>query len=143
MALSDDTSIERLAHRVIDRTLPKGEWTHEGHFAAALWLSRHRPTLTTPGEIRELITRYNEATNTANTDTGGYHHTITLASLRAAASHLRGQAPDAPLYAVLVSLMGSPFGDPDWLLAYWRSDTLFSVTARREWVESDIVALPF
>ncbi|ATQ70100.1 MULTISPECIES: hypothetical protein [Methylosinus] len=143
MALSDDASIERLALRVIDRSLPKAEWTHAGHFAAALWLLRNRPALTTPDEIRNLITSYNDATSTANTDAGGYHHTITLASMRAADGHLRDHAPAAPLHAVLRSLMDSPLGHPDWLLSYWRRDTLFSVAARRGWVEPDLAALPF
>ena len=89
MTLSDDRSIEALALRVIDRSLPKAEWTHAGHFAAALWLLRNRPELTRPDEMRTLISRYNEATGTANIDTGGYHHTITLASIHAAA-HARG-----------------------------------------------------
>ena len=143
MALSNDSEIERHALSVIDRTLPKSEWTHGGHFAAALWLLRKRPELTTPDEIRCLITRYNDATHTPNTDTSGYHHTITLASLRAAARSLRDHRPDALLHDVYRSLMASPFGQSDWLLRYWHPDTIFSVAARREWVEPDIAALSF
>ncbi|WP_166144893.1 hypothetical protein [Methylosinus sp. RM1] len=143
MALSDDEAIERLASKVIDRSLAKAEWTHAAHFATALWLLRNRPDLATAVEIREIITRYNEATNTANTDASGYHHTITLASMRAAAEHLRTHAPDAPLHAVLRSLMASPLGHPDWLLSYWNRETLFSVAARRAWVEPDRAPLPF
>lgn len=143
MAFSNDISIERLTLSVIDRSLPKKEWTHAGHFAAALWLLRNRPDLATPVEIRRLITLYNETTNTANTDSSGYHHTITLASMRAAADQLHRHAPDAPLYLVLQSLMASPLRHPDWLLSYWRRDTLSSVAARRAWVEPDIAPLPF
>ena len=139
----DDAGIECLALRLIDRTLPKQEWTHAGHFAAALWLCRHRRDLTAPDEIRTLITRYNEATNTANTDTGGYHHTITLASMTAAAGCLAGCAPGTPTHVVLASLMASRLGNPDWLLAHWSRRTLFGVTARREWVAPDIAPLPF
>jgi hypothetical protein len=143
MTLFDDASIERLAVSVIDRSLPKSEWTHAGHFAAALWILRNRPDLAAPKEMRVLITRYNEATNTANTDDGGYHHTITLASMRAAADHLRRHGKDAPLHEALRSVMSSPLGHPDWLLAHWSRDTLFGVAARREWVEPDLAPLPF
>lgn len=143
MTLSNDGAIERLARGVIARTLPKPEWTHAGHFAAALWLLRERPELTAPDAIRGLITRYNEATDTPNSDTGGYHHTITLVSVRAAADRLRRHPPDAPLHAILAALMASPLGDRDWPLAYWRRETLFSVMARRTWVEPDIGAMPF
>lgn len=128
---------------MIDRALPKSEWTHAGHFAAALWLCRHRRDLTQADAIRRLISGYNEATGTANTDTGGYHHTITLASMRAAAEHLAGYAADAPLRVALSDLMVSEHGDPDWLLAYWSREVLFGVPARRDWIEPDLRPLPF
>lgn len=143
MILDDDACIERLALRVVDRSLPKAEWTHAGHFAAALWLLRHRPDLARPDAFRAMIIGYNEATGTANTDSGGYHHTITLASLRAAASHLEAHASDAPLHVLLWSLLSSELGRRDWLLSYWHRETLFSVAARRAWVEPDRAALPF
>jgi hypothetical protein len=141
MSLTTDLEIERLALAMIDCTLPKAAWTHEGHFAAALWLLRHRPDLATPEAMRGLIMRYNEATNTPNTDSGGYHHSITIASLRAAAWHLAEHAPDAPLHGVLAVLMASPHGRSDWLLAHWRRETLFSVAARRDWVAPDLAPL--
>lgn len=143
MSFSDDKSIECLALRLIDRSLPKREWTHAGHFAAALWLTRYRPCLTIPDEIRTIITRYNDATHTANTDTSGYHHTVTLASMRATADCLTSFSADTPLHIVLHSLLESEFGHPGWLLAYWERATLFSVTARRKWVEPDIMPIPF
>jgi len=143
MTFTDDLAIDRLARAFLDRSLPKAEWTHEGHFAAALWLYRHRPDLTTPERIRALIIAYNEATHTPNTDSGGYHHSITLASMRAAAHHLRGHGADAPLHAVLGSLMASAQGHPDWLLAHWSRERLFSPAARRDWVAPDLAALPF
>jgi len=143
MIMLDEAAIERVALGVIDRTLPKSEWTHAGHFAAALWLCRHRRELTTADEIRALISRYNEVTGTANTDTGGYHHTITLASMRAAADHLASHSADAPLDVVHSGLMASRYGDPGWLLAYWSRELLFSVAARRGWIGPDLAPLPF
>lgn len=143
MFLTTDPAIERVALGVIDRTLPKSDWTHEGHFAAALWLCRYRPGLTRPEAIRTLIRRYNDATETPNTETSGYHHTITLASMRAAAHHLAGYPGEVPLQAVLSSLMASRLGSPDWLLAHWSREVLFSVVARRGWVDPDISPLPF
>jgi len=143
MYYRDEPAIERIASGVIDRTLPKSEWTHAGHFAAALWLCRHRHDLIETSAIRRLICRYNEATGTANTDTGGYHHTITLASMRGAAAHLASHPENAPIHVVHSALMASYFGDPNWLFAYWSRECLFSVPARRDWVEPDIAPLPF
>jgi hypothetical protein len=139
----DDASIERHARRFLDRTLPKREWTHEGHFAAALWLLKNRPELTPHDTMRMLITRYNEATGTPNTDNEGYHHTITLASMRAAAHHLAAQSPNDPLHETLHSLMGSAYGRTTWPLEYWQAQTLFGPIARRSWVDPDLKPLPF
>ena len=136
-------AIERVALGVIDRTLPKNAWTHAGHFAAAIWLCRHRRDLTTEGEIRAVISRYNEATNTPNTDTGGYHHTITLASMRAADDFITAYAADVPVHIVHSHLIASRYGNPDWMLVHWRRELLFSVPARRGWIEPDLVRLPF
>jgi hypothetical protein len=139
----DDAAIERHALAFLDTTLEKSEWTHVGHNAAALWLLRHRPQLAMPATMRDLIVRYNTATNTPNTDTGGYHHTITVASLRSAAHHLSQYSPDIGLNVVLGDLMVSHFGDKNWLSSYWHEETLFSVAARRHWVAPDIRELPF
>lgn len=141
--MTDDRSIERLAYGTLDHSLPRAEWTHAAHFAVSLWLLRHRRERTTPAAMRMLITGYNEATGTANTDSGGYHHTITVASMAVADAHLRGCGPDMPLHRVFDTLMASRLGRSDWLLDHWRRDTLFAVAARRGWVEPDLAPLPF
>jgi hypothetical protein len=88
------------------------------------------------------IRAYNEATGVANTDTGGYHETITQASLRAARAFADAHAGE-PLFMLCNALLASPLGYPDWLLAYWSPKHLFSVQARRAWTEPDLFALPF
>lgn len=141
MTSLDDSDIERIARGVIDRTLPKAEWTHAAHFAAALWVVRQHgdeAVRVMPG----LIRAYNEATGTANTNSSGYHETITLASLRAVRSVLRAHG-GAALSEVLAAVMAAEFGTSGWPLAYWRKETLFSVEARRGWVEPDLQALVF
>src|SRR5512146_44410 len=92
-----DTCIEHIARGLIDRTLPKSDWTHAAHFAAALWLLRHRGDAAF-SDMPPLIRAYNEATGVANTDTSGYHETITIASLRVARAWL-DERPDMPLHA--------------------------------------------
>jgi hypothetical protein len=139
-SLSDD-DIERIAYGVIDRTLPKAEWTHAAHFAAALWIiTQHGDEASR--EMPGLIRAYNEATGTPNTDTSGYHETITQASLRAAQSVMRAHE-GAALSDMLAALMASEFGKSDWPLAYWRKTTLFSTEARRVWVEPDLQQLAY
>lgn len=139
-ALSD-ADIDRIGLGVTHRTLPKPEWTHAAHWAAALWvIRRHGPDAEAlmPG----LIRAYNEATGVANTHDGGYHHTITLASMRAARACF-ATAPDTPLSAVLGDLLASPLGHPDWILAYWSKSRLFTPEARLAWLDPDLQPLPW
>lgn len=138
---TDDEAIERIALGVIDRTLPKSEWTHAAHFAAAFWVIR-RPGMNAERDMPELIRAYNLATGVANTDSSGYHETITLASLRAA-RHWLAKSPPKPLHETLEELLASRYGRSDWLLEYWSKPVLFSAMARRAWIDPDLKALPF
>ena len=133
-----DEEVAVIGRGLMTRTLPKADWTHAAHFAAALWLIASNAGHTMPG----LIRAYNEATGTANTDSSGYHETITQASLRAARAFL-SERPHLPLHTVCNELMVSPLGKSDWLLAYWSRALLFSVEARRTWVEPDLWPLPW
>lgn len=141
MFFASDSDIDRIGRGLLDRSLPKAEWTHAAHFAAAFWLLR-RPEMDVLRDMPGLIRAYNEATGVPNTDTGGYHETITIASLRAARAWLAAR-PHAPLHVALNELLADECGRSDWLLAYWSKPLLFSVEARRAWVEPDLRALPF
>ena len=136
-----DDDIVRIGRGVAGLSLPKREWTHAAHFAAAVWVITH-PTLVAERDMPGLIRAYNAATGVANTDSEGYHETITQASLRAARAWLAAR-PHATLSAALNSLLASPYGRSDWLLAHWSKAMLFSAEARRAWVEPDLEPLPF
>jgi hypothetical protein len=136
-------AIERVGLGLLDRSLPKPEWTHAAHFAATLWLMRTRPGIDLAAEMPGIIRGYNEAVGGVNSDTEGYHETITQASLRAARAFLDGRAEEEPLHESVDALMASPLGQKDWLLGHWSRGRLFSVEARRGWVEPDVQALPW
>ncbi len=141
-AFTSDEEIVTIGTGLLDPTLPKSVWTHAAHFAATLWLLECRPEVEISREMPGIIRGYNEATGGANTDTSGYHETITLVSIRAARAFL-AEAPAGPLWVKCNALMRSRLGDPGWLLEYWTRPRLFSVEARRGWVDPDIKRLPF
>lgn len=140
---SSADEIDALGERLLAQRLPKREWTHAGHFAAALWLLRTRGFDATARDMPDIIRAHNLSVGGANTDTEGYHETITQASIRAARSVLDAHAPDAPLHKVANALMNGEFGASSWPLWYWSQPVLFSVEARRAWVEPDVKPLPF
>lgn len=143
MTYASEAEIERIGSGFSDMTLPKENWTHGAHFAAAIWLLRCRPDIVAERDMPGMIRRYNEATGGVNSDTTGYHETITLASIRATRAVLDSMPDETPLHEAHAALMAGPCGDKDWLLSHWTRDRLMSVAARREWVEPDIAALPF
>lgn len=136
-----DAEIDAIGRSIVQRTLQKLQWTHAAHLAAAFWVLT-RADMDATRDMPGLIRAYNEATGVANTDTSGYHHTITLASLRVARDWLAHRG-DRPLHAVLNDLLASDHGRSDWLLAYSSKPLLFSAEARRSWIEPDLRPLPF
>ena len=140
---SSEAEIVHIGEGLAARTLPKEEWTHAAHFAAALWLMRYRPDMEPRRDMPGLIRAYNESVGRVNDDTGGYHETITQASLRAAQGVLNAYPADMPVYRIVNALMSSGLANPNWLLEYWSRDLLISVAARREWREPDLKPLPF
>jgi len=81
---TSDEEVLKIGRGLTDRTLPKPAWTHAAHFASAMWLISHHGRIFAVRELPGFIRAYNEATGVANTDTSGYHETITQASIRAA-----------------------------------------------------------
>ena len=140
---SSEEEIHHLGEGLMACSLKREEWTHAAHFAAALWLIRYRPDLDAAREMPRLIRAYNESTGRVNDDNGGYHETITLASLRALRGVLDANPPEVPIFQIVNALMASTMGNPNWLLEYWSRELLMSVEARRQWREPDLKSLPF
>ncbi|MBW8708985.1 MAG: hypothetical protein JF627_06930 [Alphaproteobacteria bacterium] len=140
---ASETEIVRIGEGLMACSLPRAEWTHAAHFAAALWLMRYRPELEPAAVMPGLIRAFNESVGGVNSDSAGYHETITLASLRAARGVYASFPSDVPVYRIVNALMGTNFANPNWLLEYWSRERLMSVQARRAWLEPDLKALPF
>ena len=121
--------------------LPRARWTHPAHLAVGFWYLWHHPPAEALKLTRERIWLHNEGVGTANTDTGGYHETITRAYLHGIADHQARHA-GLPLLDSLVLLQSTPLARSDSLLQYYSRDRLFSLTARRGWVDPDLQPLP-
>ena len=143
MIFTSEVEILRIGEGLFASTLPRAEWTHAAHFAAALWLMRYRPDLDAAATMPSLIRAYNQSVGRVNDDSGGYHETITLASLRAARGVLGAYPPDMPVWRIANALLSTNLANPNWLLEYWSRERLMSVEARRAWVEPDLKSLPF
>lgn len=142
MSFTTDEDIHALTTRFIDQTLPEAEWTHAAHFAVALCLlsDKDRDAFSA---MPLLIRAYNESIGGVNSDSEGYHETITRVSLLAAKHILSEAEPSDALTDILNTLLQSRYADSRWVLNHWSKQRLFSVEARRSWVEPDLAPLPF
>lgn len=138
----DDAAIRRVGEGLLDRSLPRADWTHEAHIAATLWLVRDRPDIDPDAQIAAIISRYNAAVGAVNDDTQGYHDTITRAYLAGVRAHLAERDPAEPLADCVNALLASPAGRRDWPLRFYSRERLFSVAARRAFVAPDLAPLP-
>jgi hypothetical protein len=77
-----------------------------------------------------------------NSDTEGYHDTITRAFLAGVRLFLSEADPTEPLHDLVNELLLSPMGRRDWPLRFYSPARLLSVDARRGFIEPDLAALP-
>ena len=139
--LSDD-AVAHVGEGLLARTLLREEWTHEAHLAATTYLVLKRPEIDLDAELPGLIRRFNESVGGRNTDSEGYHDTITRAYLRGIRLFLEEAVAGRPIHELVNELLMSPMGRRDWPLRFWSRERLLSVEARRGWVEPDLAALP-
>ena len=135
-----DSVTEQLAARFCARTLLKTEWTHEAHLRVGLWHVLKYGPEEALGLLRPRIRAHNESVGTANTDSSGYHETITRFYVWRIGLFLR--LADASRTAdELASELVRELGDRDLPLAYWSRELLMSREARLGWVEPDVRGL--
>jgi len=137
-----DAEIEHLGEGLLNRTLKKEEWTHEAHLAAAIYLLLKRPDIDVDKQLPDIIRRFNESVGRVNSDSEGYHETMTRAALRGIHLVLAEEDKSRPLYDIVNELLLSPMGRRDWPLRFYSPQRLFSEEARRTFVAPDLAALP-
>ena len=121
--------------------LPRARWTHRGHLVAGFWYLSLHPFDEALRIVRTRIRGHNEAVGTPNTDSNGYHETITRLYLLGIHVH-RAAHEDLPFEDSLAALFASKLADSGWPLTFYSRERLFSVEARRAWVEPDLRPVP-
>ena len=121
-------------------TLPKERWTHSAHlFTGACYVHMlgEQPPIQ---RMRICIKHHNESVGTQNTDTGGYHETITIAWIKLLHRLLResGTMERAAFARLAVERFS---GNRDIFRRYYVFDLVKSVEARRTWIPPDLAPL--
>jgi hypothetical protein len=137
-----DDAVAHVGEGLLACELPREEWTHEAHLAATTYLALKHPEIDLEAELRRIISSYNESVGTPNSDSEGFHETITRAYLRGIRLFLEEADSARPIHELVNELLMSPMGRRDWPLRFWSKERLMSVEARRGWVEPDLAAMP-
>lgn len=135
---ADDASVRHIGEGLIARTLARPEWTHEAHLAACVYILLERPDILPERDLPDIIRSFNLSVGGVNSDTEGYHETITQVYIGAVRSFLARTDPALPLAEKVNRLLLAPEGRRDWPLRFYSSELLFSKEARLGWVEPDL-----
>ena len=114
--------------------LPKAQWTHAAHVAmGSAYVVRYGPAAV--DELRRGIKRHNAAVGTLDTETSGYHETLTCFWTGVLSRYLEGASD--PWLAACSAV--EKFGEErDLPRLYYSFDVVKDRTARAAWVPPDL-----
>lgn len=136
-----NADIDALAARFAAAAIPAAEWTHHVHLIVGAWHVARYGADAALDRMRAGIRRLNATHGTIDSDTRGYHETITCAFVRLLAAFLAARPADEPLAATVAALLACPLAERDVLLRHYSRERLLSVAARRSWIEPDLKPL--
>jgi GNAT superfamily N-acetyltransferase len=128
--------LEGLLAEFLDRTLPAAEWTHHAHLRVGLMLGRRLPPCELHPALRENIAAYNVSTGNRNTDTTGYHDSITGFYAAVLGAFSRATL-SLPVDEAARRLVQSPLADRAIVKRAYEPQTLTTVAARRAFAPWD------
>jgi hypothetical protein len=131
--------LDNLAEGFQSCAISKPEWTHLVHLQVGAWHVHHFGAEEALRLLRSGIRRLNDQHGTPNSDTRGYHETITVAYIRLIAAFLA--ARQLPFEVAVARMLESELAAKDTLLRFYSQPLLMSVRARKEWVDPDIAPL--
>jgi len=134
--------VDYLINSFLAGNLPKEHWTHEAHLKVGLWhLLSHNPEEALL-LLRTRITALNEFHGIINSDTNGYHETLTTFYVQVISAYLANANVADPIELLAEGLI-SLFGSRGLPLKYYSREVLFSKKARREFVSPDLQKFDF
>jgi 4-hydroxy-tetrahydrodipicolinate synthase len=130
-------ALDELAARFAAQAIPASEWNHRCHLLVGAWHVFHLGPDLALERLRAGIRRLNQVHGTPETETRGYHETITRAHVELLAIFLGGFPAATPLEARAAALLESPLASPQALLRFYDRPRLLSPAARAGWLEPD------
>jgi len=121
-------------------TLPKAEWTHAAHLLTGACYVHALGAEAATVAMRTHVRKFNESVGGRNTDTSGYHETITIAWIKLLdALWQRVQPMERQAFAAHAIAFYAP--KKDLFARHYDFDLLQSTPARLGWIEPNLAPL--
>lgn len=141
---STKAEFEHIIEDFRTKTLPANEWTHKAHLITGLWHVANFDYDEALLKIREGIRTYNEASGGKNTDSSGYHETITVFWVWLLNEFFGIYLADNQSFEQVCSaFLKSKYCDRNAAFNFYTQEKLLSREARLAFVEPDIQAFDF
>jgi hypothetical protein len=127
-----------------NKNLNESQWTHEAHLAVGIWFLSNYERYEATCLLRSGIIELNVSLGGKNTETSGYHETITLLWIWVIDKFLKANQGKS-LIELCNAFLKTEYADRNVLLKYYSKEVLFSTKARAIWVEPDrrLLTQPF
>jgi hypothetical protein len=139
--LQSEESLGQFIEDFEQARIPFCDWSHSAHIAMASYYIRKLPRRDLLETVRRNIKSYNLRGGGKNTDTSGYHETLTVLWLWVLTDYL-DQIPEDVSLIDQVRRAVATFGENRLFPEYYSYDVVKSVEARRLWMEPDLKQLP-
>ena len=120
--------VQSTYRRFCQRTLPPEAWTHEAHLAVCWSDLQQRTPSASLVFLRDAIPAFNQSIGIVNSESSGYHETLTCYYVAAIAARAA---------ISFDQVLAWPEAGRDAPGRYWTTERLFSAEARRRWVDPD------
>ncbi len=104
LPFENDTEWRIFVGRFDAGTLTKEDWTHPAHLCVGAWFVSHFEPVEAGMRIRNGIRHLNECLGNKNTETSGFHETLTEFWIRAIRAHLAVHGTSMASLDLLVAL---------------------------------------
>lgn len=121
--------LDALLEAFLDLSLPSEQWTHQAHLLVGAMLARRTPEAELLPFLRRAISAYNLASGAQNTETAGYHESITAFYAAVLAAFARATV-DLPMTEAARRLLASHLADRQIVTRAYDPATLKTVRGR-------------
>ena len=131
-----DEEVFLLVRAFEERSLAKADWTHAAHLTVGLYYCLHASFGMAKNLMRDGIYWLNDAHGTPNTESSGYHETLTVFWMKTIDAFLAAGDRGKGLAALANELVADC--DARLPLKYYSRELLFSPAARAAYVAPDL-----